>query len=185
MNTTGRQETLPRSGASPCKLVVMGSGLFADAKSGKTWCFLAKASAPALAFALRETRIGYGRIEAGAGMDMAFLGDLLTTVADRGRALINFERFSSGRREPLAKLCEHLLSGRGEASGMALAQAVLEEWERLDAAGRLAFFQMLQESFGPDHARLEAALARYRETPDAAAVAQLHLASEPRRQELF
>uniref|UniRef100_UPI002FC903C0 malonyl-CoA decarboxylase N-terminal domain-containing protein n=1 Tax=Bosea sp. (in: a-proteobacteria) TaxID=1871050 RepID=UPI002FC903C0 len=119
-------------------------------------------------------------------MDMAFLGELLTTVADRGRALINFERFtSSGRRRPLGQLCEHLLSGRGEASGMALAQAVLEEWERLDAAGRLAFFQMLQESFGPDHARLEAALARYRETPDAAAVAQLHLASEPRRQELF
>jgi malonyl-CoA decarboxylase len=118
-------------------------------------------------------------------MDMAFLGDLLTSVADRGRALINFERFSSGRREPLAKLCEHLLSGRGEASGMALAQAVLEEWERLDAAGRLGFFQMLQDRFGPDHDRLEAAIARYREAPDASAVSELHLASEPRRQELF
>jgi malonyl-CoA decarboxylase len=116
---------------------------------------------------------------------MAFLGDLLTSVADRGRALINFERFASNRRRPLDKLCEDLLSGRGEASGMALAQAVLDDWQRLDEAGRLAFFQLLLERFGPDHERLDAALERYRDNPDAEAVGQLHLASEPRRQELF
>ena len=74
---------------------------------------------------------------------MAFLGDLLTSVADRGRALINFERFASNRRRPLDKLCEDLLSGRGEASGMALAQAVLDDWEQLDEAGRLAFFRLI------------------------------------------
>ncbi|WP_186419053.1 malonyl-CoA decarboxylase [Bosea sp. CS1GBMeth4] len=116
---------------------------------------------------------------------MAFLGDLLTSVADRGRALINFERFASNRRRPLDRLCEDLLSGRGEASGMALAQAVLDEWEQLDEAGRLAFFRLLQERFGPDRERLDAALERYRLTPDAATIGQLHQASEPRRQELF
>ena len=31
-------------------------------------------------------------------MDMAFLGDLLTSVADRGRALIKFERLGLGRQ---------------------------------------------------------------------------------------
>ena len=118
-------------------------------------------------------------------MSMAFLGDLLSSVADRGRALIGLETTTSGRRRPLDKLCEDLLSGRGEASGMALAQAVLEEWERLDQQGRLGFFRMLRERFGPDADRLEAALAAYRETPDARAASQLHLASEPRRQELF
>lgn len=116
---------------------------------------------------------------------MAFLGDLLTSVADRGRALINFERFASNRRRPLDKLCEDLLSGRGEASGMALAQAVLEDWEQLDETGRLAFFRLLQERFGPDRERLDAALQHYRDNPDAEAIGQLHLASEPRRQELF
>lgn len=116
---------------------------------------------------------------------MAFLGDLLTSVADRGRALIKFERFASGRRRPLPQLCEDLLSGRGEASGMALAQAVLDEWERLDGAGRLGFFRLLQERFGPDEARLEAALAQYRDNPGAEAAGRVHLASEPRRQELF
>lgn len=118
-------------------------------------------------------------------MDMAFLGELLTSVADRGRALIGFERFLGNRARPIDRLCEDLLSGRGEASGMALAQAVLEAWQRLDKPGRLAFFNLLQERFGPDHDRLDRAIEAYRTKPDAAAVAALHLAAEPRRQELL
>ncbi len=116
---------------------------------------------------------------------MAFLGDLLTSVADRGRALIGLDRFGNGRSRPLDKLCEDLLSGRGEASGMALAQAVLQSWEGLDADGRLSFFRMLQDRFGPDSERLEKALEHYRDDPRPASIAALHLASEPRRQELF
>lgn len=118
-------------------------------------------------------------------MDMAFLGELLTSVADRGRALIGFERFLGNRARPIDRLCEDLLSGRGEASGMALAQAVLEAWQRLDKPGRLAFFNLLQERFGPDHDRLDRAIEAYRTKPDAAAVSALHLAAEPRRQELL
>lgn len=118
-------------------------------------------------------------------MDMAFLGDLLTSVADRGRALIGLERFVGGRSRPIGRLCEDLLSGRGEASGMALARAVLDDWERLDKAGRRAFFALLQERFGPDHDRLEKAIDAYRAEPNAATTAALHLASEPRRQELL
>ncbi|MCU4182301.1 malonyl-CoA decarboxylase [Bosea sp. BH3] len=118
-------------------------------------------------------------------MDMAFLGELLTSVADRGRALIGFERFIGNRARPIDRLCEDLLSGRGEASGMALAQAVLDAWEQLDKPGRLAFFNLLKERFGPDQAGLDAAIEAYRENPNAAAISALHLAAEPRRQELL
>lgn len=68
---------------------------------------------------------------------------------------------------------------------MALAQAVLEAWQGLDKPGRLAFFNMLQERFGPDHDRLDAAIEAYRAKPDAATISALHLAAEPRRQELL
>lgn len=118
-------------------------------------------------------------------MDMAFLGELLTSVADRGRALIGLERFAGNRNRSLDRLCEDLLSGRGEASGMALAQAVLDQWDRLDPPGRLSFFRLLQDRFGPDQEKLSAAIERYQNEPDAAAIAALHIASEPRRQELF
>ncbi len=116
---------------------------------------------------------------------MAFLGELLINVADRGRALIGFERFLGKGARSIDRLCEDLLSGRGEASGMALAQAVLEAWQRLDKPGRLAFFNLLKERFGPDPEAPDKAIERYREAPDAAAIAALHLASEPRRQELL
>jgi malonyl-CoA decarboxylase len=118
-------------------------------------------------------------------MDMAFLGDLLTNVADRGRALIGFERFAGGRGRPIEKLCDDLLSGRGEASGMALAQGVLDAWQRLDRDGRRGFFKLLQERFGPDEARLDTAIEAYRGEPNVATIAALHHASEPRRQELL
>ncbi|MDX3806489.1 malonyl-CoA decarboxylase [Bosea thiooxidans] len=118
-------------------------------------------------------------------MDMAFLGELLTNVADRGRALIGMERFLGKGARSIDRLCEDLLSGRGEASGMALAQAVLEAWQRLDKPGRLAFFNLLKERFGPDSDKLDEAIERYRVAPDATAIAVLHLASEPRRQELL
>jgi malonyl-CoA decarboxylase len=118
-------------------------------------------------------------------MDMAFLGDLLSSVADRGRALIGLDRLANGRNRPIAQLCEDLLSGRGEASGMALAQAVLTAFERLDKAGRQTFFTTLQEKFGPDHERLAKAIDAYRADPSGANIAALHLASEPRRQELL
>lgn len=118
-------------------------------------------------------------------MDMAFLGDLLSSVADRGRALIGLDRLAGGRNRPIAQLCEDLLSGRGEASGMALAQAVLDAFERLDKPGRQNFFAVLQERFGPDHERLGKAIEAYRADPNGANIAALHLASEPRRQELL
>lgn len=97
-------------------------------------------------------------------MDMAFLGELLTSVADRGRALIGLERFAGNRNRSLDRLCEDLLSGRGEASGMALAQAVLDQWDRLDPPGRLSFFRLLQDRFGPDQEKLSAAIERDRKS---------------------
>ena len=51
--------------------------------------------------------------------------DMLQSIAERGRALIDRTRDRRGvaeqRSANLAQLCEDLLSGRGEASGVALA----------------------------------------------------------------
>jgi len=58
-------------------------------------------------------------------MNTSFFGEMLQTISERGRALI--ERARERRERPgetsesLAELCEELLSNRGEASGVALA----------------------------------------------------------------
>ncbi|HEX7581048.1 MAG TPA: malonyl-CoA decarboxylase, partial [Thermoanaerobaculia bacterium] len=88
-------------------------------------------------------------------------------------------------RSDLFSLASALLTGRGEASGMAMARHLLERYRGLSPEQRLDFLLMLAERFGPDHARLERAIAAYQSGPDPRAALALHNAAEPRRQELF
>ena len=119
----------------------------------------------------------------------SFFGDLLGTIAERGRALLERgrERRPAGeaRAASVALRCERLLSGQGEASGVALAQEILAAYAALRTGERIAFFETLATAFGPDAARLEAALAAHQAAPGGRSVAELHAASEPRRQELI
>ncbi|MGA7666502.1 MAG: malonyl-CoA decarboxylase, partial [Pseudolabrys sp.] len=81
--------------------------------------------------------------------------------------------------------CEDLLSGRGEASGVARAREILGHYAELTTGPRIAFFEALAERFGTDPARLEQAIASWRVNPSDLTAAEVHAASEPRRQELF
>jgi malonyl-CoA decarboxylase len=122
-------------------------------------------------------------------MNTSFFGEMLQTIAERGRALLDRgrdrRRDASSRSENLVELCEELLSGRGEASGVALAREILARYGELTIGPRVAFFEALAERFGPDHARMERAIAAWREKVSDASAAEVHAAAEPRRQELF
>jgi len=120
-------------------------------------------------------------------MTDTFFGDLLASIADRGRSILRLRRGSqrAGSESDLAHLSEALLSGRGEASGVALASAVLGGYEALGHEARLAFLHRLVDEFGCDHARLAQAIEAYRSDPNAKAVLDVHFAAEPRRQELI
>ena len=116
----------------------------------------------------------------------SFFGDLLTSIAERGRALLERSGRNGGapRAASLVERCEELLSGKGEASGVALATEILERYGRMKTGERIAFFEALAETFGVDRPRLEAAIDAFQRTGSEAACASLHAASEPRRQEL-
>ncbi len=122
-------------------------------------------------------------------MNVSFFGELLQTISDRGRALLarnrNRRGEASARSESLVELCEHLLSGRGEASGVARAREVLHRYAELTTGPRIAFFEALSQRFGPDAARLRMAINAWQEKPSDEMAAEVHAASEPRRQELF
>ena len=85
-------------------------------------------------------------------MANAFFSDLLSTISERGRTLLRRGGAPDGKQDAseLIELCEALLSGRGEASGTAMAREVLDGYHELDAAARLAFFQQLARHYGPD-----------------------------------
>jgi malonyl-CoA decarboxylase len=122
-------------------------------------------------------------------MNASFFGEMLQTISERGRAFIDRARERRGtdstRSESLVELCDHLLSGRGEASGVAMARDILTRYAELTTGPRIAFFEALAERFGPDTARMEAAIAAWRDNPTDETAAEVHASSEPRRQELF
>ena len=120
-------------------------------------------------------------------MANAFFSDLLSTISERGRTLLRRGEPSVARQDAseLLELCKALLSGRGEASGTAMARDVLDRYHDLDAAGRLTFFETLARDFGPDREKLSQAIESWRSQPNDSDASDLHFASEPQRQELI
>src|SRR3982075_1473726 len=120
-------------------------------------------------------------------MNNAFFSDLLASISERGRTLLRRGASSNGKQDSsgLIELCEALLSGRGEASGTAMAREVLDRYHHLDEASRLSFFETLVRNFGPDREKIAEAIETWRAQPTDDDASDLHFASEPRRQELF
>ena len=120
-------------------------------------------------------------------MANAFFSDLLSTISERGHTLLRRVGSSDDKQDAagLIELCEALLSGRGEASGTAMARDVLDRYHHLDQDGRLAFFATLARDYGPDREKLSQAIETWRAQPSDDDASDLHFASEPRRQELI
>lgn len=120
-------------------------------------------------------------------MANAFFSDLLATISERGRTLLRRAGPPDDGLDAseLIELCEALLSGRGEASGTAMAREVLDRYRDLDTAGRVTFFEAIARDFGPDREKLSQAIESWRNQPNDSDASDLHFASEPRRQELI
>lgn len=120
-------------------------------------------------------------------MNTSFFGELLQSISDRGRALLDRSRRGdvAARSDGLIELCEDLLSGRGEASGVARARDILSRYSELTIGPRIAFFEALVSRFGVQPERVSEAIAAWQANPNDDTAARLHIASEPRRQELF
>ncbi|WP_407527614.1 malonyl-CoA decarboxylase [Methylobacterium oryzisoli] len=119
---------------------------------------------------------------------ISFLGDLLQSITDRGRGLIPFGRgevLSRASVPDLVKLCEDLISRRGEASGVALARIILDRYATFTPAERHDFLRRIAVDFGADATEVESAIVAYRAAPTRAALSRLHEAAEPRSQELI
>ena len=106
-------------------------------------------------------------------------------MSERGRALMGWRAPVGPVVAPdLVQLADHLLSRRGEASGVALARSLVRAYAVAAPAERRDFLILLAERYGPAPETVEAAVNNYR-AGQAGALDALHAAAEPRRQELF
>ncbi len=117
-------------------------------------------------------------------INVSFLQDLLTTVAEQGRHYLPASLIG-GSKDDILELARALMSVRGEASGVAIASKLVDLYKGLGAEERRTFFKLLADEFRPDADDVQQAVKAYLATPDDAAMQRLQLAVESPRQEFF
>ncbi|HZT50119.1 MAG TPA: malonyl-CoA decarboxylase N-terminal domain-containing protein, partial [Hyphomicrobiaceae bacterium] len=117
-------------------------------------------------------------------MNVSFLQELLGNIAEQSRQLLPRSLGGALPKDDLEELTRALLSGRGEASGVAIAAAILERYRALAPPDRRAFLGFLA-TMQPDAQALAGAAQAYLANPEPAAVAALQRAAESPRQEFF
>lgn len=109
----------------------------------------------------------------------------MTTLLKSIKALALRGKRDGRRTRQVVLACKQLLSERGEASGVSLAQETLALYAQLSKDEQTAFFHSLKAEFSPDPGKVLAAAAAYAESPDSARLAVLTREAEPPRQELL
>ncbi len=117
--------------------------------------------------------------------NVSFLQELLNTVAEQGRALLPARLFGASVEEDVEALAKALMSGRGEASGVAIARELLRRYKILGADERRAFFRFLLDELQPDSEGAAAACEAYLSDPSHHNVIALQKAIASPRQEFF
>jgi malonyl-CoA decarboxylase len=116
---------------------------------------------------------------------VSFLQELLNTIADQGRQLLPRSLAWGDPQEDISELAVALVSGRGEASGVALASEILARYRVLDPDDRLAFLMFLARTMQPDAGEVASAARAYLSAPDAKHLSALSEALEGQRLEFF
>jgi malonyl-CoA decarboxylase len=118
-------------------------------------------------------------------VNVSFLQELLNGIAEQGRHLLPRSLGRSTAKDGIDELAEALLSGRGEASGVAIAREILETYRALPSQERLDFLTSLARNMQPDTEAVAQAARAYLNTPGSTSVAALQKAVESPRQEFF
>lgn len=111
--------------------------------------------------------------------------DLLRSIVAKSRRMLSAAARSPAPYEDLMVLASRLLSSIGEASGVAVAEALLRRYRMADEPEKSQFFLYLRDELGADDILLGAAARQYLQTPNAELAANLFSVAEPRRQELL
>ncbi len=117
-------------------------------------------------------------------MNVSFFQELLNSIAERGRLLL--DRSHDGAVDgALKELASALLSGRGEASGVALAGEILSIYRQADDSEKIEFFRYLLEDLMPDEEKITTAAQAYLVKANSKTLTELEMAVVSPRQEFF
>lgn len=115
------------------------------------------------------------------------ISGLLYSVINAGRDILARRRKSTTESpsSDLIDKCKQLLHHRGEASGLALACEVIDEYRLLDEPNKLLFFEALSSQFSVDAEAVIAAAQQYKASTTSEHLSELSKAIEAPRLKLF
>jgi len=109
---------------------------------------------------------------------------VISSIADKGRELLRLEN-NADINSDLSRMCRRLLASYGEASNIALSQAILHGYSVLEPDKKLEFFTLLANDFNPDLEELKRAAQNYFDSGKPQDLITLNNVLEAPRQELF
>ncbi len=109
-----------------------------------------------------------------------FLPDILGSIFER-----RYSAMAAFDKRSIEEMCEALMTGAGEVSGLKVARAILTRYSQLDTEAKEMFFRHLTEQLDVDTDAVEASARAYGVDRTPELLEQLTHASEPRRQELL
>ena len=118
-------------------------------------------------------------------VNVSFFQELMAAVAEQGRALLPKALFGDVGGESIEVLSRALMSGRGEASGVAIARQLLNQLKKATSEERLQFFRFLADDLQPNPAQVADAARAYLDFPSDKTLAKLQKASYSPRLEFF
>ena len=118
-------------------------------------------------------------------MNVSFLQELMTTVAEQGRSLLPKGLNWGAEASDIRTLSEALVSSRGEAAGVAIARQILGIYQTFEHEQKRDFFAFLGKELQPSATEVAAAAGVYLKAPDPTSLARLQHAVESPRQEFF
>jgi malonyl-CoA decarboxylase len=121
----------------------------------------------------------------GERVNVSFFQELMNSIAEQSRALLPKALFGAADGESIEVLSRALMSGRGEASGVAIARQLLIQLKKATAEERLQFFRFLAEELQPDAAIVADAARQYLDHPSEKTLARLQNAAYSPRMEFF
>ncbi len=110
-----------------------------------------------------------------------FISDLVSRITEAGQSLKGID---SGNSVDTKTLCDHLISEKGEAIGVALAKEILARYKAFNMKEKLDFFLLLLHEFGTDNNAIEKAFQDWKKNEKSSA-REIHLATEPKSIELI
>ncbi len=113
--------------------------------------------------------------------------ELLPAIFEKRQVFSAFFKANKSRYENLNifELCEQIVAFNGDYANLLLAEQIMDKYEALDNAGKLAFFEYLLTQYELNVIEIKTAIQAYEQEQSYENFYQLVSRAEPKRQELF